>query len=73
MPAEYVEMFLEEMDIHGGTDPRQIRLPESSEACLQSLPVLVIGAGASGLLAGIRLKQAGIPFVIVEKNSEAGG
>jgi 4-hydroxyacetophenone monooxygenase len=72
VPAEYVEMFLEEMDIDG-TDPRQIRLPKSSEANLQSLPVLVIGAGASGLLAGIRLKQAGIPFVIVEKNPEAGG
>jgi 4-hydroxyacetophenone monooxygenase len=27
----------------------------------------------SGLLAGIRLKQAGVPFTIVEKNAEVGG
>ena len=27
----------------------------------------------SGLLSGIRLKQAGIPFTIIEKNAEVGG
>jgi 4-hydroxyacetophenone monooxygenase len=27
----------------------------------------------SGILAGIRLKQAGIPFVIIEKNADVGG
>ncbi len=36
-------------------------------------PVVVIGCGESGLLAGIKLKQAGIPFTIVEKQSGAGG
>jgi 4-hydroxyacetophenone monooxygenase len=72
VPDEYVEMFLEEMDIDG-TDPRQITLPQNGRVSPEDLPVLVIGAGASGLLAGVRLKQAGIPFVIVEKNSEAGG
>jgi 4-hydroxyacetophenone monooxygenase len=35
--------------------------------------VLVIGAGMSGLLQGLRLKQAGIPFTIVEKNDSVGG
>jgi hypothetical protein len=35
--------------------------------------VLIIGAGMSGLLAAIRLKQAGIPYIIVDKNSEVGG
>jgi 4-hydroxyacetophenone monooxygenase len=34
---------------------------------------VVIGCGQSGLLAGIRLRQAGIPFTIVEKNAGAGG
>ena len=37
------------------------------------MPVVVIGAGMSGLLAGIRLQQAGIPFTIVEKNADVGG
>lgn len=35
--------------------------------------VAVVGAGMSGILAGIRLKQAGVPFVILEKNPDVGG
>ena len=35
--------------------------------------VVIIGAGMSGLLAAHRLHQAGIPFVIVEKDREVGG
>ena len=38
-----------------------------------TFPVVVIGCGESGLLAGIRLKEAGIPFTIVEKNAGVGG
>ena len=34
---------------------------------------MIIGAGMSGLLAGVRLKQAGVPFTIVEKNPDVGG
>jgi len=35
--------------------------------------VAIIGAGMSGLLAAYRLSQAGVPFVIYEKNSDVGG
>ncbi len=35
--------------------------------------VLVVGAGMSGICAGIKLKEAGIPFAIVEKNDAVGG
>jgi len=35
--------------------------------------VLVIGAGLSGLLAGIELERAGYQYVIIEKNEEVGG
>jgi len=35
--------------------------------------VLIIGAGMSGLLAAHRLEQAGIDFVVVEKNADVGG
>ncbi len=72
VPDDYVEMFLEEMGIEGA-DPRRMVLPESGEVAPSDLPVVVIGCGASGILAGVRLKQAGIPFLIVEKNAEAGG
>ncbi len=42
---------------------------EQRAAC----PVVVIGCGEAGLLAGIKLKQAGIPFTIIEKQSGVGG
>jgi 4-hydroxyacetophenone monooxygenase len=35
--------------------------------------VLVVGAGMSGILTGIRLSQAGVPFEIVDKNADVGG
>jgi 4-hydroxyacetophenone monooxygenase len=38
-----------------------------------TFPVAVIGCGEAGLLAGIKLKQAGIPFTIIEKQSGVGG
>ena len=68
---EYVPMMLEEM----GLDGRDAR--EQTLACdpggRSGFPVIVIGAGQSGLLAAIRLKQAGIPFTVVEKNPGVGG
>ena len=40
----------------------------------QNLEVLIIGAGFGGILAGIRLKEAGIEdFVILEKDAGVGG
>jgi 4-hydroxyacetophenone monooxygenase len=42
-------------------------------ATLQGAEVVIIGAGMSGLYAGIQLQQAGIPFVILEKNEAVGG
>jgi 4-hydroxyacetophenone monooxygenase len=68
VPPEYVPMLLEEMELDG-RDARATRTTEDSPAC----PVVVIGCGESGLLAGIRLKEAGIPFTIVEKNPGVGG
>lgn len=39
----------------------------------RDFPVVVIGCGEAGLLAGIKLKAAGVPFTIVEKRSAVGG
>ncbi len=52
--------------------PRR-RPPPSTPRPATALPVVVIGCGESGLLAGIRLQEAGIPFTIVEKNAGVGG
>lgn len=38
-----------------------------------ALPVVVIGCGQSGVLAGVRLTDAGIPFTIVERQPDVGG
>jgi 4-hydroxyacetophenone monooxygenase len=67
VPDEYVPMLLEEMELDG-RDARATRRLEQAD-----FPVVVIGCGESGLLAGIRLKEAGIPFTIVEKNAGVGG
>ena len=35
--------------------------------------VVVVGAGPAGICAGIKLREAGIPFTILEKNAAVGG
>ena len=71
VPPEYVPMVMEEMELDGA-DARRVPAPRDA-AARQDFPVVVIGCGESGLLAGIRLKEAGIPFTIVEKNAGVGG
>jgi 4-hydroxyacetophenone monooxygenase len=71
VPAEYVPMVMEEMELDGA-DARQVAAP-TDVAAREAFPVVVIGCGESGLLAGIRLKEAGIPFTIIEKNAGVGG
>ncbi|WP_319449857.1 MULTISPECIES: NAD(P)/FAD-dependent oxidoreductase [unclassified Mycobacterium] len=45
----------------------------SSAEQRSDFPVVVIGCGEAGLLAGIKLKAAGVPFTIIEKQSGVGG
>ncbi len=71
VPEDYVDLMLEEMELDG-TDARRVELHGDS-AAREAFPVVVIGCGQSGLLAGIRLQQAGIPFTIIEKNPAVGG
>ncbi len=61
-------LMLEELDLEG-VDPRR---PTPLQGT-QDFSVIVIGCGESGVLAGVRLKQAGIDFTIVEKNAGPGG
>jgi len=69
--ADHAEMILE--DLHQRRhDPGGPELV-STAAARAGLSACVIGCGESGLLAGIRLSRAGIPFTILEKNSGVGG
>ena len=65
---EYVPMMLEELALDGLDSRRPERL-----AGADAYPVVIIGCGMSGLLAAVRLQQAGFPFVVVEKNDGPGG
>ncbi|MFL5297790.1 MAG: flavin-containing monooxygenase [Phenylobacterium sp.] len=73
IPKTYADFLIDELAISGKSskDP-QFEQPRLKEAA-RKLKVLVIGAGMSGLLAGIRLSQAGVQFEIVEKNADVGG
>lgn len=73
--SEY-EMWLEQL----GLDPMarglkwdRVRGGEPAPERKQDFLVAVIGAGLGGYNAAVHLKNAGIPFVVIEKNSEAGG
>ena len=73
VPDEYVPLMLEELAFDGG-DARAVDwVDEVAPAAKDAFHVVIIGAGMSGLLAGIKLGEAGIPFTIIEKNAGVGG
>ncbi len=73
VPVDYVPMMLEEMELDG-TDQRSDAWGNEVPAeRLAQHTVLVIGGGMSGVLAAYRLQEAGVPFVVIEKNAAVGG
>jgi 4-hydroxyacetophenone monooxygenase len=68
---EYAELVHGELHIEGH-DPGEVTMAASVDE-RAALPVIVVGCGESGLVAGIRLREAGIPFTIIEKNRGVGG
>ncbi len=65
---DYVPMMLEELGLDGAD--RRAATPAGGAA---DHPVVIVGAGMSGILAAIRLTEAGFPITIVEKNAGPGG
>jgi len=70
--AEYVPMMLEDMGFTDGAQ-RRVAWKDGDAPPLDDFRVLVVGAGLSGVSAGIHLGRAGIPYAIVEKNADVGG
>ncbi len=70
---EYVPMMLEELALDGNDSRAPQWKRDVPAATREKFHVLVIGAGMSGLLQALRLKEAGIPFTVVEKNDSVGG
>jgi 4-hydroxyacetophenone monooxygenase len=67
------DMFFEDMQFDGGDSLAVTWGDEVPDDVKAANPVVVIGCGLSGILAGIRLTQAGLPFTIIEKNGGPGG
>ena len=63
VPDEYESMIAAQLGI-------TTEVPPAIDA---DFDVLVIGAGVSGLCAGVHLQRSGVRFTIVEKNSTVGG
>jgi 4-hydroxyacetophenone monooxygenase len=70
IPDEQLGLMREELNLFG-EDRRRVDI--AGESIPANYQVLVIGAGMSGVLAAVRLQEAGIPFVVVDKNPEIGG
>ena len=73
VPEEYLPMMLEEMELDGRDQRSDNWGSEVPQKGREEHKVLVIGGGMSGVLAAVRLQEAGLPFVVIEKNSSVGG
>lgn len=65
IPAEYERVMREEMGLVPSAPPEP--LPP------KDFRVAIIGAGISGIIAAVRLRELGVPFVILERDREVGG
>ncbi|RMH78623.1 MAG: NAD(P)/FAD-dependent oxidoreductase, partial [Actinomyces sp.] len=73
VPDEAVEMFVEDLHLDGADSGRVDWGDAIDPEVRKRYPVVVVGAGEAGILAGIRLAQAGLPFVIFDRNPGPGG
>jgi 4-hydroxyacetophenone monooxygenase len=67
--GEYASMMAAELGFTGDNQPATL----PGDDCAGGFSVIVIGAGVSGLVAAVKLREAGIPCTVLEKNPQAGG
>jgi 4-hydroxyacetophenone monooxygenase len=69
---DYLDLLLEELALSG----EDLRAPDWHKRTVapdRPFRVVIVGAGMSGLVAAHRLQQAGVEYVIIEKNDDVGG
>lgn len=66
-------LFVEDLHLDGADSGAITWGDEVTDDVAVANDVVVIGCGMSGIVAGIRLAQAGLPFTIVEKANGPGG
>jgi 4-hydroxyacetophenone monooxygenase len=69
---EYFLLLREELG-GSGEDVRSPQWHKDDLDAARPFSVVVVGAGMSGLVAAHRLGQAGVAYVVLEKNSDVGG
>jgi 4-hydroxyacetophenone monooxygenase len=73
IPERYIPFLREELALEG-EDLKAVHSLETLPASAKrDFNVLIVGAGMSGLLAAIRMQQAGIGYTVIEKNADVGG
>lgn len=73
LPNDYIEFLESELALNGEDSYAQPALLSRPSEQRAKFNVVIIGAGMSGLLAAIRLAEAGIPYVVIDKNADVGG
>jgi len=73
IPARYIPFLEDELALDDKDHKKVHGLDEIPSGKKHDFKVLIVGAGMSGLLAAIRMKQAGIDYVVIEKNADVGG
>ena len=74
VPEDYTAMLMEETGFTNRDEQWLKPLQEhlASER-VENFNVIVVGAGMSGICIAAKLKDAGIPFTIIDKNAAVGG
>ena len=73
LPEEYIEFVEGDLSLKGEDPYQQPGMDSLPEEKRKAFHVVIIGAGMSGLLAAYRLKEADIPYTVIEKNRAVGG
>ena len=71
--SSYAAMLLEEIGFVDRDEPWRTQLAALDAVKRSQFKVVIIGAGMSGIGMAIKLKEAGIPFTVIEKNDAVGG
>jgi len=73
IPSSYLAFLEDELDLVGESSKHARWEAPKLKAAAAKMKVLVIGAGMSGILAAIKLDEAGVGYTVVEKNADVGG
>ena len=72
LDARYGDFLMSELKLFD-EDPYRVPFDDVPVDARADFHVLVVGAGMSGILAAIKLRQAGIAYTVVDKNANVGG